>query len=274
MMLERRNPLRRKLCGGVVAGAIAGLWAGAAEAVIVSARTGAPPVRVAWLLGLSLLGGVIMGATLGVLVAILEPVVDGVVRRRRGRPRAAALVYAAASAPGCALLAAHLVPAHGESLRLLGQVGAGIGLITSVFGALWIVTAAGARIELRLHQGQGQIRWALAGAVVAVVAGVACLGAATRFGGDPVLRAVIEAVGVGFMILAVSALSLGARAGERRWARLAAPRGAAAVAIVAVMAGAWSLTMLSRPERADVFGAIRREVALVGAFSPEADDGP
>jgi hypothetical protein len=282
MMLDRRNHVRRKVCGGTVAGALAGLLAALAEAALLggggaasAGAAGAAGVAgaMAWapaLVGLGVAAGAAVGAALGLVVAAAEPIIEVFAQRRRSRPRAAAMVYALCAAPFAAAAASHLVPESlGVAAHAAAAVGAGAALVLASFGVLWAIVGAAARIDHLAKRGAGQVRWAVLGAVVAAAAGVGLLALARAAADSASLRALAELCGLSFMVLAIAGLSLAARAGERRWARVAAPRGALAVALVAVTVGALALTALTRPERAPARAMLRREIALVHALDRE-----
>jgi hypothetical protein len=140
-------------------------------------------------------------------------------------------------------------------------VGASALLAAGAFLALWAVAAVAARVDHLAKRGEGQVRWALFAALAALATAVGALALAPSLG-DRVLRALVELAGVAAMLLSVLAVNLASRAGERRWARVAAPRGALATAILAVTLASLSLSRLSAPG-SDARALLRREVTLV-----------
>ncbi len=250
---------------GALAGAFAGLAAGVGLAVMAPptavhavAQAGGALALAGTLAGLYAAVGVILGAALAAVLAATDPTVDALARERMRRPRAAAKLYALLAAPLVAVLwALWLASTWARTWPARGWLGAALGVVLCVvvYYALWGLLETAERIDRAARQGQGRIGPALLAAL-----GLGGAGAALRFvdaGVSPfafsseteqVLRLLVALGSVGLWMLAVLAGSKAARAGERRWGRLAAPRGALAVAIVAFTVGAFALSHLQRPE--------------------------
>jgi hypothetical protein len=227
--LERRNNLRRVVCGGVVVGVIGGLLMSLAQLVsLLGDAVPSPAGVIRGFVGLWLLVGAIAGVVEGVVVATARPIIDRLSRRVTAH-RWAALVYGVALAPVIVWVSTNAK----WGSELVGAV-ALAALLAASFAALLVVFEVGARLELRVRQGEGDVR----GIAIATAALLALGLVVSMIGGSSLGR---ELCAFGVFELAVLAASMAARAGERRWARMAAPKGALAFLFVAVAAGAFAL---------------------------------
>jgi hypothetical protein len=133
-----------------------------------------------------------------------------------------------------------------------------------VFLVLWAVMAAAARVDHLAKRGEGQVRWAVGGALLGLGAAAGVRLGAGQLARDPhALRLLAEVLSFGACLLAVLSATWAMRAGERRWARLAAPSGAAAITLLAVCAAALALTSLRAPGAVGTRQQLERQDALV-----------
>jgi len=283
-MLERRNPLRRAVCGGVVIGALGGAFAGLGTGAAVAANApsaaalaaaGGWPVLLGVLAGLYAVLGVAAGALMGAVMSISDPAVDALARKRERRVRAAASLYTLFATPMVALLWSYVLAgpwARGWAAHGWLLLGGAVASCVLAHYVLWGMFACAERIDLAARRGEGRIGPALLAALLLGAAGTAL-----RFcdvgAGAPATDAeqslhVAAALGaLGSWLLAVLAASKAARAGERRWGRLAAPRAALAVAVLTVTLGALALAQLRGPEAAARRELLRGRDALVGTVA-------
>jgi hypothetical protein len=259
-MLERRNPLRRAVCGGAVVGALGGVCAGAANGLVLATMVNASVVHaaggaaamVATSAGLYAAAGVIVGALLGALYSVSDPAVDAIARKRQRRVGAAASLYTIFATPVIALVWSYFVdgpwavgwPSHGW-LKLGGAVVLCGAVHLGLYGAL----ACAERIDLAARRGEGNIGPALCAALVLAAAAVGLrvwdVGVGPSASEPETALHMAASVGaLGLWLLAVLSASKAARAGERRWGKLAAPRAATIVAGIAIMLGALALARL------------------------------
>lgn len=234
--LERRNQLRRAVCGGVVVGFLAALLFGALQVVFASVVQSGVSRASGSLLGLSLAAGAVAGVVQGAVLTVTQPMIDSLCARHTQAPRWAAVVYTATLTP---VLAWFCAGTFSGTARLTA-VAAGLGLLAGAFVLLLTVTHAAARLEHLARRGAGQGGWALGAALLLI--GLAAGAYAAGQGTELRIRVGLELVAFGLLELAILAVSLGAHAGERRWGRMAAPRGAIAFALVAITAGAFGLS--------------------------------
>lgn len=196
--------------------------------------------------GLAMAAGAVFGLVQGLVVGAVRPLAEHLARPRTRYPHWAAVVYTVVLTPGVAWLCAlgfsgrkaRELPAHD-----LIVVGAALVLTLATYVGWRVVFELAARLELDAKRGEGQVRWAVAAAVALVAVGVGLYVADQRLlvRRYRFFHVALELMVFGAFELAVLAASLGARAGERRWARVAAPRGALAVALAALTLGAFGL---------------------------------
>ncbi len=257
-MNERRNRLRRALCGGLVLGGGAALALGLLEGA--SGLASAPGAFDTWaerrefVAACALLlvaGGVLGGALLGAVVGAVGLAVE----RAAPRPRQetwAARVYTGLATPVVALVAsqifkgrrAQLIPGHQWMALGIGLVG---------LGACYGVARAALAFSRRCTRAS---RCALVGALLAGAA------AAARLADGRVLPRLypffhLTLDGATFLLATAAAFSLHLAAHRRGWrvGRLPEPALALALALLTVAGGAFVLRRLGRSEtlRATVY---------------------
>jgi MFS family permease len=285
-LLERRNPLRRAVCGGVVIGALAGALTGLGTGVALAALTTARalPGRelvalLAVLAGVYALFGVGFGAVTAALMSAADPAVDALARKRQRRVRAAASLYTLFATPIVALLWSFVLAgpwAHGWAAHGWLLLGGAVGSCVLAHYLLWGMFACAERIDLAARRGEGRIGPALLAALLLGAAGTAMRFADVGAGApasdaEHSLHLAAALGSLGLWTLAVLAASKAARAGERRWGKLAAPRAALAVAVLTVTLGALALAHLRGPEAALRRELLRGHDALAGGVVGDGD---
>src|SRR5262245_10112907 len=141
-MLERRHPLRRGLCGGIVLGALAGLISGAVSALCLDG-----PVRLfAELAALHAGVASFAGAGVGFAMAAAEGAIESLARQRTNRPRAAATLYTLGATPLVAALGARVT--DGIEPRWAAPV-VGAAALLAVFLVTWMCLRIGQAIDWR-----------------------------------------------------------------------------------------------------------------------------
>jgi hypothetical protein len=242
-MLERRHPLRRGLCGGLVVGALAGIASGLTSTLLLG---GGELLRVAAdLAPLHALAGLAVGAAVGLAQAAAEPAVERMARRRSNLPRAAATLYTLGATPLVAAVGARATSGIEPSWA---APAVGAGALAVLFLILWMCLRIAHAIDWRARRGEGEMGPAAAtsiGLLLLAVAARALSDAPTR---GTSLALAVTAAGLGLWMGSVYWASRVAKASERRWGRLAAPRSALALAVVVVTAATWSLSDLGKPE--------------------------
>jgi arylsulfatase A-like enzyme/HEAT repeat protein len=244
-VLERRNHLRRAVCGGLVVGALAGLLVGILEIAALFA-TARPSLSLAGgplrfgppLLGLAMGAGAILGLFEGLVVAAVLPLSEWLAGRRIAQPRWAAMLYTAILIPAVAWLCAVTFSGRkAREIRLhdVWVVATGAVLITT----LYLGFRALQRLRERLAGTRAMLPAALACAVLAAVLLVVDRVLLVRLYGF--FHVTLELLAFAALEIAVLAASMGLKAGQRRWAVLAAPRGAFAVALLGITGAAFGL---------------------------------
>ena len=151
----------------------------------------------------------------------------------------------------------------------LAAFGGGVSICGLAYFLVWGVLAAADRIDLAARRGQGRIGPALAAALVlaAAATGLRVWDVGEHARDSDAMRTLQVASALGSLclwMLAVLAASKAARAGERRWGRLAAPRTALALAVVVLSLGVLALGHLRHPDALARRELLRGHDVLVG----------
>jgi arylsulfatase A-like enzyme len=258
-MFDRRSPIRRKIGSGVVVGLCAGVlvavfdlvWLGATARATLVVTHGLLPL-VLPVLGLSVGVGVFLGAIGGAVVALVGTVSEALVRRRLSYARWAAALYTLALTPLVAWVCASAFSGRrmrALPLRELLIALCGMGLLGALYGAVRLILAGGAWLDRRVldaaRDGRQKLAWmpVFAG-VLLVLVGMALLVVDQRalVRRYAFFHVALELTTLCLFALAVISAARGVRAGERRWAMIASPRGALGVALVAITTASFALS--------------------------------
>jgi hypothetical protein len=285
-MLERRNPLRRAACGGVVIGALAGALTGVGTGLAVLTLVHAPVLTprgvlafLAVLAGVYALVGMAAGALVGAAMSLADPAIDAMARKRQRRVRAATNLYTLFATPVVAFLWSRLLAgpwAHGWAAHAWLLLGGAVLSCVAAHYLLWGMFAVAEKIDLAARRGEGRIGPALAAALVLGAAGTVLRFADVGVGApasdaEHSLHLATALGSLALWMLAVLAASKAARAGERRWGKLAAPRAALAVAVLTVTLGALALAQLKGPDAAARRELLRGHDALAGGVVSDSE---